>query len=179
MDKQIILVCDDQGRFSGEYIPKEVGHLGDGKRHLAITVLLSNSKEQVLLQKRKHKVFNSIWDFTGATHHLHKADGSDETDQQATLRCLEREYGIKDVQVKKIGEFNYFAKDGKNCENEHCMMMIGEYNGELNLNPEAGYEYKWMGKKEFLEDIKKNPQKYSAWANEGVRLLKKAGFFNN
>lgn len=83
MDNQIILACDDQGNFTGEYIPKEVGHTGNGKRHLAITVLLYNNQGQVLLQRRKHQVFDDIWDITGATHPLH-TDDEDESLKQAT-----------------------------------------------------------------------------------------------
>ncbi|MDO8570398.1 MAG: NUDIX domain-containing protein [Candidatus Daviesbacteria bacterium] len=174
MDKQIILVCDDQGKFSGEYISKEIGHKGKGKRHLAITVLLENSKGEVLLQKRKHKIFDDIWDLTGATHPLHLAD-HDESFIEATLRCLKREYGLEIGEVREVrvvGEFNYFAqyKNGL-CENEHCAMLVGKYDGVLKLNPEVGYSYKWMDKKEFLKDIKENPTNYSPWAVEGVKIL--------
>src|SRR3989344_1200496 len=68
---QTILAVDDNGNFL-EYISKEAGHSGKGKRHLAIAVLLTNSEGQVLLQKRKHQIFDNIWDITGATHPLHK-----------------------------------------------------------------------------------------------------------
>lgn len=177
MDRQIILACDEQGKFKGEYIPKEIGHRREGKRHLAITVLIYNRKDKVLLQKRKHKVFDNIWDFTGATHPLHLEDGKDETLEEATERCLEREYGISGVNLKNYGSFNYFAKYGELCENEHCAILVGEYNKEINLNPEVGYEYKWMDKQGFLEDIEENPEKYTAWAQKGVKILKKEGFF--
>ncbi|MDO8639092.1 MAG: NUDIX domain-containing protein, partial [Candidatus Daviesbacteria bacterium] len=153
MDKQIILVCDDQGNFNGEYIPKEVGHTGEGKRHLAIAVLLENSKGEVLLQRRKHQIFNNIWDVTGATHPLH-LENNDESYEEATLRCLKREYEIEVREVREVrvvGEFNYFSQYGGLCENEHCAMLIGKYDGQLNLNPEVGYNYKWMDKKEFLK----------------------------
>src|SRR3989344_1683522 len=178
-DEQIILAVDDSGKFTGEYIPKSVGHSGEGKRHLAISVLLENSKGEVLLQKRKHQVFDDIWDVTGATHPLHREDGSDETVEEATLRCLGREYGIKDIALKNYGFFNYFAKDGENCENEHCAILVGTYDGELDLNPEVGYSYKWMDKSEFLKDIEENPKKYTAWATPAVKLLKEKGFFNS
>lgn len=172
---QTILACDDNGKFL-EYIPKMVGHTGEGRRHLAITVLLYNSKNQVLLQKRKHKIFDNIWDITGATHPLHREDGSDETMEEATLRCLKVEWGLpagrQGLEIKRIGEFNYFAKYGKYCENEHCAILVGEYNGALKLNPDMGYEYKWMDKKEFLLDVEKNPKKYTPWAIEGAKLLK-------
>lgn len=172
MDEQIILAVDDEGHFSGEYIPKSVGHTGEGRRHLAITVLVYNSKGEVLLQRRKHQVFDNIWDFTASTHPLHTKDG-DESLEEAALRALKDEYGVEDVQFKRVGEFNYFAKIDGLCENEHDHILIGEYNGEVNLNPEIGYEYKWVDKKEFLKDIETNPQQYSPWAVEGAKILKK------
>lgn len=182
--KQIILAVDDSGNFL-EYIPKETGHQGEGKRHLAITVLLQNSQNQVLLQKRKHKIFDNVWDFTGATHPLHKqslslcgkADGQDETLGEATQRCLQVEYGIKDkISLKNLGFFNYFAKDGEYCENEHCAMMVGEYEGKVDLNPQVGYEYRWVDKSKFFQDIRVNPQNYAPWVIEGVMVLKQAKF---
>ncbi len=176
MDKQIILACDDEGKFL-EYIPKEVGHTGEGRRHLAITVLLYNSKGQLLLQRRKHKVFDNIWDFTASTHPLHNKNGSDESLEQATLRSLKVEYDIENINLKKVGEFNYFAKIGSLCENEHDVILIGEYNGEFKLNKEVAYEAKWIDKKQVLQDMEENPQNYSAWALESLKVLKQNNFF--
>lgn len=170
---QIIIVCDDKGNPTGEYIPKSEGITGNGKHHLAITVLLKNNQEQVLLQKRKHLVFDNLWDFTGSTDNSHFKDGRNETFEEATMRCLKREYGIKEVDnLRNLGGFNYFAKDGKYCENEYCCLMVGEYEGKVNLNPEVGYEYKWVDKKEFLEGVEQNPQNYAPWVIEGVKILK-------
>lgn len=180
MDEQIILAVDEEGNFTGEYIPKSVGHTGVGQRHLAISVLLYNDKGEVLLQKRKHQIFNDIWDVTGATHPLHKEDGNDESLEEATLRCLKREYGIdQKIELNNMGMFNYYAKYGQVCENEHCAILNGEYNGPLNLNEEVGYDYKWMNKQEFLNDIEQNPEFYSPWAFEAVKILKKADFFSD
>ena len=178
MSGQIIIVCDEKGNPTGEYIPKEVGHTGDGKHHLAITVLLVNNKGQVLLQKRKHKVFDNIWDFTASTHPLH-TDGTDETLEEATLRALKDEYGIREVgELREVGSFNYFAKIDGLCENEHDHLLVGEYNGDIELNSQHGYECKWVNKQEMLQDMEGNPQKYSAWSLEGLKVLKHAGFFN-
>lgn len=177
-DDQIIQAVDEAGNPTGEYIPKWVGHTGEGKRHLAISVLLYNNKDEVLLQKRKHKVFDDIWDVTGATHPLHKPDGTNETLEESTLRCLQREYGIKHVDVKNYGFFDYFAKYDDLCENEHCAILVGEYNGQLKLNKEVGYGYKWMNKHEFLADIEANPKNYSPWAIPAIKLLKDQGFFD-
>lgn len=174
MDKQIILVADEEGNFTGEYIPKEIGHTGEGKRHLAISVLVYSSKGEVLLQKRKHRVFDDIWDISGATHPLHHE--RDESLEEATRRCLKREYGItEEIGLKNLGFFNYFARYGEYCENEHCCLMVGEYNGDINLNSEVGYGYKWISEEEFLKDIKNNPQKYSPWAVEAAKLIRTKG----
>ena len=172
MDNQIILACDDNGKFL-EYIPKEVGHTGSGKRHLAITVLVYNNKGKVLLQRRKHKIFDDIWDLTASTHPLHSKSGTDESLEEATLRALKYEYDIDSIILKYIGSFNYFARTGNLCENEHDALFTGEYNGEVKLNPEAGYSFKWVDRNEFFKDISENPEKYSPWAIEGVKLLKK------
>lgn len=174
--QQIILAVDDQGNFL-EYIPKELGHTGEGRRHLAITVLIYNSKGEVLLQRRKHQVFDNIWDFSASTHPLH-TDSGDESLKEATLRALKEEYEIGNVFLKEVGSFNYFAKIGELCENEHDHLLIGEYNGEVNLNPKHGYEYKWVNKWEVLKDMEANPDKYTAWAKMSLKLLKQAGFFD-
>ncbi|MBU1000170.1 NUDIX domain-containing protein [Patescibacteria group bacterium] len=186
-DDQVILAVDDNGKFL-EYIAKEKGHKGKGRRHFAIAVLLQNSQGLVLLQKRKHNIFDNIWDMTGATHLLHREDGSDETLEEATWRCLEVEYGIKEkITFKNLGFFNYFKKYEKCCrdeteslfcENEHCAMMVGEYEGEIKMNPTVGYEYKWMEKQEFLKNIEASPKNYSPWAIEGIKILKQNNFFN-
>lgn len=168
--QQIILAVDDQGQFL-EYIPKEVGHRGKGRRHLAVTVLLQNSQGKVLLQKRKHQIFDNIWDITGATHPLHFPNGTDETLEEATLRCLKDEWGIGQVKsLKSVGAFNYFAQYGALCENEHCYLLVGEYEGEVKLDSNLGYEYKWIERGEFLEDITKNPQNYTPWAVKAAKL---------
>lgn len=177
MDKQIILAVNEDGKFTGEYISKEVGHTGEGKRHLGICALLYNNKGQVLIQKRKHERFDNVWDVSIGTHPLHRKNGTDETLEEATWRGFVREYGIKDkIPLKNLGFFNYFAKYGENCENEYCAILVGKYNGPLNLNPEVGYEYKWVDKEEFLNDIKKNPKNYTPWAVEAAKILRQTGF---
>ena len=178
MNDQMILGADENGNFTGEYFPKSVGHTGEGKHHFAITVQIYNANGELLLQKRKHKIFDNIWDMTASTHQLHREDGTDETDEEAALRALKVEYGIKGVNLKNLGGFNYFSKYGGLCENEYCMMMVGEYNESFKLNSEVGYEYKWMDKHEFLKDVEQNQESYTPWTIEGVKLLKMKGFFN-
>lgn len=174
MDDQLIIVCDNQGSPTGEYISKEKGHRGKGRRHLAICVLLINSQGEILLQRRKHLIFNDLWDVTGATNNLY-INGKNESFEDATLRCLKEEYDIKGVDVKYMGSFNYFAKYGEYCENEYCAIMVGEYDGKIKPNLEDAYEVKWVKKEEFLKDVEKDPKKYTPWCIEAVKILKEKG----
>lgn len=179
MIDQTILLADENGNFTGEYESKIVCHTGQGKHHLAISVFVYNSKGEILLQQRKHEVFDNLWDNTGSTHQLHREDGTDETDEEATLRCLKVEWGIDQVEsMENLGGFNYFAQYGKLCENEHCKLLIAEYNGEIKMNQEVAYDYKWMDKNEFLKDITKNSDKYTPWCIHEIPVLKKNNFFD-
>ncbi len=176
MSEQIILACDNNGNFQ-EYIPRMDGHIGEGRRHIGITIVLFNEKGQMLLQRRKHLVFDDIWCFTADTHPLH-LENKDETIDEASSRCLDREYNITEkVQLKDFGTFNYFGKYKEYCENEYCHLIVGEYNGQFELNPEAGYEYKWLSKADFLKDFAENPQQYAPWVPGAVEILKTHNFF--
>lgn len=176
MSDQIILACDDNGKFL-EYIPRKIGHTGEGSRHIGITILVYNDKGQLLFQKRKHKVFDNVWCFTADTHPYHFKT-RDESLGEASKRALKEDFNIKKISLKNLGSFNYFGKDDESCENEHCAMIVGEYNGEVKLNPGSGYEFRWMDKKGFLKDFENNPKKWAPWVPGGLNILKKSGFFN-
>lgn len=175
MDDQIISVVDEQGKFI-RYISKIEGHTGEGIHHLAITVFIFNSKGELLLQKRKHKVFDNFWDNTASTHQLHLDNGRDETDEEATLRTLKREYAIEDVELKNLGGFNYFEKIGELCENEYCKLLIGTYDGEVKLNPEVGYSYRWISKEDFIKELEEKPEEYTPWCKVAAKILEEKGF---
>ncbi len=169
-DDQIISAVDDNGKFL-EYIPRMEGHIGDGRRHLGITILVINKKGEMLMQKRKHMVFDNVWCFSGDTHPYNLED-RDETIDEASKRALKEDFNISEISVNNLGFFNYFARDGKYCENEYCAMVIGEYDGEIKMNPDNGYDYKWMSKEEFLKDFDNQPEKWAPWVPGGVEILR-------
>jgi isopentenyldiphosphate isomerase len=133
----------------------------------------------LLLQRRKHRVFDDTWDITGATHPLRLADGTEESLESAALRCLRDEYGIESPQLTEAGSFSYFARDrdGVHCENEHCTLFVGEFNEAFELNPDVGYGYRWASKPVVLRDMSESPKRYSPWALLSVSLLYRSGFF--
>lgn len=161
-DKQFLLLVDDQDNFSGKYAEKEKCHYGNGLHHRAFVSLLQNKKGEVLLQKRKHKLWNGYWDVSAISHVLHLPD-HDESYEEAANRSLKREMGIFGVTLTKTGAFNYFVKEGKFCENEYCAILVGNYEGKVTPNSDVVYEYAWMDRDAFITDVISNPKKYTPW----------------
>lgn len=159
---QLLLLVDKNDRFLGKYALKDKCHTGRGLHHRAFTILIYNKKGEILLQKRKHVLWDGFWDLTNS-HPLHLKNGDDESYLRAARRCLKREWGIKTPVVKLFG-FNYFAKFANFCENEYCAFLVGEYSGKVFPNPEVAYGYRWSPFKKLLREIKNSPGKYTPWA---------------
>lgn len=167
MTEQILLLVDKNDKFLGQYASKSKCHTGRGLHHRAFTILICNKKGEVLLQKRKHKIWDKFWDLTNS-HPLHKEDGNDETYEEAAKRCLKKEWGIE-IPLKKLFGFNYFAKHkGNFCENEYCAFLAGEHNGEVFPDPGLIYEHKWLPLNKLLKEIKAHPGKYTPWLIKAI-----------
>lgn len=171
MDQTLILV-DEADKFLG-YAPREACHLGRGKKHRAFVTALFDKQNRILLQRRKHRLFNNLWDLTAISHPLH-TKSSDETYQEASDRALLKELGIKSVFVCAVGAFNYYARDGKNCENEYCAVLVGNYDGKFRANKKETYGAKWVKFSDFVLDIKNNPKKYTPWVRLAIKQLTSA-----
>jgi isopentenyl-diphosphate delta-isomerase len=168
--EQTLIVVDDKDNILG-YAPRNECHTGKGKRHRAFVVLLYGKDKKILLQHRKHKLFDKRWDLAGASHPLH-IDGKDENYIEAASRCLRNEWGIENVRLEKIGAFNYFKEDGKNCENEYCALIIGKYDGELKANAETAYGFRMVSLEQLLSEVEKRPETFTPWSIEAVKILR-------
>lgn len=168
-----MILVDNNDKVLG-YAPRSVCHTGKGKRHRAFVIALYNSKGKILLQRRKHALFTNLWDLTGASHPL-RLRGRSESYAEAAARCLKDEFGLRGVSLRKLGAFNYFAPQGKKCENEHCALMVGKYEGKVKPNPKVAYGYRWVGFRATLHEIRGRPDSFVMWARLGANLLRKHG----
>jgi isopentenyl-diphosphate delta-isomerase len=174
--EQLILV-NKNDRFLGRYSPKQECHQGAGLHHRAFTLLIYNSKTEILLQDRKHQLWDHSWDLTNS-HLLHLEDGTDETYEQSVSRCLKREWGV-DFPVEKTFGFNYFAKLGNLCENEYCYFLMGKHNGNVYLNPEVAYGCKWVSFTGVAKDLKIHPKIYTPWLLKGLEEFQRHPSFRS
>ena len=164
-----VIIVDKNDKILG-YAPLDLSHHGKGKHHRAFVTLLFNNHNRVLLQRRKHRLFDGYWDLTAISHTL-RIKGINETYQEASDRALKKEMGIGHVPIVKIGAFNYFARDKENCENEYCAVLTGKWDEAYKPNKNEVYDSKWADYKNFANDIDKNPLKYTPWAREAVKIL--------
>lgn len=171
---QMVILVDENDNFLGKYAPRHEAHIGEGLHHRAFVCFLFDKHGKILLQKRKHWLWDGLWDLTAVSHPLF-IDGREESYQESASRALKQEMGIEGVAVEKIGGFNYYAKHEKDngCENEYCAILRGRYDGPVKPNREDVYEYKWMDLEEFVKDIKKQSQVYTPWAVLTAKTLKR------
>src|SRR3990167_713824 len=169
MSQKLLLVDKNDNLIGFDEV--DTVHTGRGKRHRAFVTTLFDSKGKILIQKRKHKLFDGLWDLTAISHNL-RINGRNESYQEASDRAIKKEMGISKVPVKKIGAFNYFVRDGKNCENEYCAILVGKYDGKIKPNIREVYSTKLVFFDDFIKDITLNPQKYTPWAKLATAKIK-------
>jgi isopentenyl-diphosphate delta-isomerase len=181
--RQVVLV-DEQDRNLGLMEIVEA-HKGTGRLHRAISVLISNSKGELLLQKRSGKklLWPGFWTNTVCTHPL---------PNEEYLTCAERrlgeEMGINfrtqesasntsgagvrsQDELKIVHRFRYQAQyDNNYSEHELDTVIVGKYDGEVRVNPEEASDFRWISR----EDLKKEMDKenyFTPW----FRLIMASG----
>lgn len=155
---ELILVDGNDNEIGNE--EKVKCHLGEGILHRAFSVFVFNDKGDLLLQQRgKDKMLWPLfWSNTCCSH-----PRKGEQYEEAAERRLKEEMGFS-CPVKYIGKFQYQAAyEDKGSENELCAVLVGRYNGEVNINKNEAEDYKWIHFDSLLEDVNKNPEKYTPW----------------
>jgi isopentenyl-diphosphate delta-isomerase len=151
------------------YVPRGECHLGRGRLHRALAGVIVNDRGQILLQKRKSRLWDNYWDITAATHPLHRVDG-DEPYAAAMERCLQVEWNVT-VPMEAVLAFIYYAPHGQECENEYCMLMVGRYSGPVQPHPDHAYATHWLDFAECVADLARDPERYTPWAKLAIESL--------
>lgn len=131
-----------------------------GILHRAFSVLLFNSRGDLLLQKRAQTKYHSggLWTNTCCSHPLPGEDVA-----AAARRKLVQEMGIV-AQPRVAFSFIYQASfDNGLHEHELDHVLIDVFDGEPRLNPEEAEDWKWMSVDHLVKDIDCTPHHYTAW----------------
>jgi isopentenyl-diphosphate delta-isomerase len=128
--------------------------------HRAFSILIFNSKNELLVQQRAHSKYHSpgLWTNTCCSH---QRPGEKTID--AANRRLAEEMGMT-AKLEPSFSFIYKAPfDNGLTEHEFDHVLVG-YSDELpQLNPAEAADYSYKKLDEIKLDMKKSPQRYTAW----------------
>ncbi len=165
------LICvDSKGKELGKVVDRKSAHTAPGIKHLAIQVLVFNSKNELILHERpRQKVGGGVFD-APTTHIL---DG--ETKEAAALRCMKDEYGISGkVDVKVLGGFSYEKDYGDgSCENEFCLAAYATYDGEIVPNNEHAGKILNVPAKKVSKELSSGSAQYPVWLKGTLEIVMK------
>ncbi len=150
-DKKIIIArCDKKGNILGE-IERWEAH-EKGVLHRAFTVAVFY-KGNLIVQHRKHPVFDGVLDVTSSSHQAYKKGELQDT-IEATYLTLKREWNLdrNDLvkQPKDLGWIYYKAKDSFSIYTEHeiCNVVVCTVKKLPIAVSEVAYGYSVISKKE-------------------------------
>ena len=131
-----------------------------GVLHRAFSILLFNSKGELLLQKRAKSKYHSagLWTNTCCSHPL-----PGESMKTATQRKLEQEMGIV-LQPEFAYKFIYKATLDRNLiEHEYDHVFIGTFDGAPLINKDEVDEWKYCRVDSVRKEVLENSESYTAW----------------
>lgn len=158
MSEEMVVLVNENDEKVG-LMPKMEAH-EKGVLHRAFSVFVLNGKNEVMLQQRALGKYHSpgLWTNTCCSH---QRDG--ESTIEAGKRRLMEEMGFS-CPLKETTSFIYKAPfDNGLTEHELDHILVGNYEGNVQINPDEVASWKWMPLEEVKLDIEKNPNLYTAW----------------
>lgn len=131
-----------------------------GLLHRAISVLIFNSKGELLLQRRALKKYHSpgLWTNTCCSHPY-----PFEIPEDAASRRLNEEMNI-DSKLDFVFKFIYKTEFSNGLiENELDHVFIGYSDETPHLNTDEAVAFRWVTINDLQRDIEKNPENYTVW----------------
>lgn len=131
-----------------------------GELHRALSVLIFNSKGEILLQQRAFTKYHTpgLWSNSCCSH---PRPGEDSL--QAATRRLNEEMGFTTALTNSF-DFVYKAHfDNGLTEHEYDHVFFGTFDGIPAINPEEAHDYKWVNPNHLMEDMRSAPGEFTVW----------------
>jgi len=155
--EQVVLV-NDHDEVTGVMEKMEAHRTGS--LHRAFSVLLFNSRGEMLLQKRAQTKYHSsgLWTNTCCSH-----PRPGETLEEAARRKLRQEMGIE-ANPRFAFKFQYKAPlDNQLIEYEIDHVFIGQFDGEPVLNEHEAEDWKFVDLHSLKQQVHTDPQQFTPW----------------
>lgn len=158
MDYAEVILVDENDKILGSLEKMEVHQ--KGILHRAFSVFIFNSAGDMLLQQRAREKYHSgeLWTNACCSHPI-----PGEEVEDAASRRLQEELGFS-THLEKIFDFRYRAEfENGLTENEFDHVLVGNYDGTVNYNPDEVMNIRHMSLDRIADDLKLNPAHYTAW----------------
>lgn len=144
-----------------------------GQLHRAFSVFVFDKGGRLLLQQRAAGKYHSpgLWSNTCCGH-----PRSGETTAQSAGRRLREEMGI-DCALTEAFAFTYRAElDRDLIEHEIDHVFVARFDGSPSPDPSEVGDWKWEQPAAVADDVRRHPDRYSAWLGQAMEGLEKGGW---
>ena len=139
-----------------------------GEKHVGITIACLDDDRRILVQHRRHRVFDKVWSLSGDTHPRKYDTRKVETVSEAARRCAKEDLGVVIKRWRKTVCLSYSARDPRDpryCENELLHILAAKHGGLVHMNKKNAYELRWAKFSEILRDSQKDLKRSQMIAN--------------
>jgi isopentenyldiphosphate isomerase len=145
-----------------------------GQKHAGITIACLDHRGRILIQLRRHRIFDKVWSLSGDTHPRKYESRRVESLSEAARRCAMEDLGVVIKKWTQRFSLSYSARDPRDsryCENELLYVLLANHEGPLRMNEENAYELQWVElaeiSKDSQTDLKREPidRKYAPWVS--------------
>jgi isopentenyl-diphosphate delta-isomerase len=145
-DQDQVVLVDDTGQAVGA-MGKTEAHTAPGTRHLAFSVVITNTRGQMLLQRRHpdKPTFGDHW-ANACCSHPRPGEGV----IRAARRRVAEELGVQLIDPREVGRFVYEATDESTglVEHELDVVITGVISGKLEPHETEIAELRWVSRAE-------------------------------
>ena len=156
--EEFVILVDENDQELGS-MEKMEAHV-KGALHRAFSVLVFNSKGEMLIQRRADCKYHSagLWTNTCCSH-----PRPGEQIEEAAQRRLMEEMGL-DLQPERAYSFVYRIElDGGLIENELDHVLTATYDGTPSLNLDEAQDWKYISMSDLKDRMHTHPEEFTHW----------------
>lgn len=130
----------------------------NGIIHRVVRVFLTNSKGEILLQKRAEHIIASPgkWDHSVGGH-----VDEGETYDEAVKREMHEEIGVRNVPLVEVAKYYRDETDGGRVKKRFNVLYTGAYDGAINFDPDEVQDVQWIAPVELEAWMAERPQDFT------------------
>jgi isopentenyl-diphosphate delta-isomerase len=158
--REYVTLVDESGRELGA-MEKLEAHRGDGRLHLAFSILVFDAAGALLLQRRADGKYHFAgrWSNTCCGH-----PKPGEAIGAAARRRLREEFGFE-TNLREVVVFQYSARDETSSliEDELLHVFVGRWEGEPQPDPHEIGAWRWITAEAMRAEMKASPDAFTPW----------------